>query len=345
MARIVGQGDDATTGQIPFTPRAKKVLELALREALSLGHNYIGTEHILLGLVRETPRASPRAPAQVRRRCRRRSGTRSSACLGPGHRRGGSPGGVAEKSKRKLLDQFGRNLTELAEEGKLDPVIGRQKEIERIMQILSRQKNNPVVLGEPGVGKTAIVEGLAQQIRERRARAAEEAGLGLDLAAVLAGTKYRGEFEKRMKTVIKEVVEREATSSSSSTSCTRSWARGQPRARSTASNILKPALARGELQCIGATTLDEYRKYIERTAPWSGGSSRCIVDEPSRHETVEILTGLRDRYEAHHRMPDHGRCDPRGGRSCRRSTSRTVPAGQGDRRDRRGLLQGAPRRR
>ncbi|MDX6426085.1 MAG: ATP-dependent Clp protease ATP-binding subunit ClpC, partial [Gaiellaceae bacterium] len=212
VARIVGQGDEVTTGQIPFTPRAKKVLELALREALSLGHNYIGTEHILLGLVRENEGVAARILLDFDADAEKIRNEIIRMLSGPGRRQGGAAGGASEKGKSsKLLDQFGRNFTKLATEGKLDPVVGRQNEIERIMQILSRRtKNNPVLIGEPGVGKTAVVEGLAQRISAGNVPDLLKGKqiYSLDLAALVAGSKYRGEFEERLKKVMKEITQR-----------------------------------------------------------------------------------------------------------------------------------------
>ena len=304
VARIVGQGDEVTTGQIPFTPRAKKVLELALREALSLGHNYIGTEHILLGLVRENE-GSPHGSCSTSTPTPRRFATRSSACSpapagGSRARRG--PAGEKSKSS-KLLDQFGRNLTKLAAEGKLEPVVGRQTEIERVMQILSRRtKNNPVLIGEPGVGKTAVVEGLAARISSNEVPELLKGKqiYTLDLAALVAGSKYRGEFEERLKKVMKEITQRGDIILFIDELHNLVGA-GAAEGAIDAASILKPALARGELQTIGATTLDEYRKYLERDAALERRFQQIRVDEPSVDDTVQILRGLRDRYEAHHR--------------------------------------------
>jgi ATP-dependent Clp protease ATP-binding subunit ClpC len=306
VVRIVGSGEESPQGQIPFTPRAKKVLELALREALSLGHNYIGTEHILLGLVREDEGVAARIlldldaePEKIRNEVMR-------ALSGPGRRssQGAAGGGSEGKRAAKVLDQFGRNLTKLAEEGKLDPCIGRQTEIERVMQILSRRtKNNPVLIGEPGVGKTAIVEGFAQRIANHEV---PELLKGkqvwtLDLAALVAGSKYRGEFEERLKKVMKEIRETGDIILFIDELHNLVGA-GAAEGAIDAASILKPALARGELQTIGATTLDEYRKYLERDAALERRFMQIKVAEPSVAETVEILKGLRDRYEAHHRI-------------------------------------------
>jgi len=306
VARIVGQGDEVTTGQIPFTPRAKKVLELALREALSLGHNYIGTEHILLGLVRENEGVAARILLDFDADAEKIRNEIIRMLSGPGRRQqgGGGGGGGGEKSKSsKLLDQFGRNLTKQASEGKLDPVVGRATEIERVMQILSRRtKNNPVLIGEPGVGKTAVVEGLAARIS---ANQVPELLKGkqiytLDLAALVAGSKYRGEFEERLKKVMKEITQRGDIILFIDELHNLVGA-GAAEGAIDAASILKPALARGELQTIGATTLDEYRKYLERDAALERRFQQIRVEEPSVDDTVLILRGLRDRYEAHHR--------------------------------------------
>jgi ATP-dependent Clp protease ATP-binding subunit ClpC len=306
VARIVGQGDEVTTGQIPFTPRAKKVLELALREALSLGHNYIGTEHILLGLVRENEGVAARILLDFDADAEKIRNEIIRMLSGPGRRgqQGAAAGGQGEKAKSsKLLDQFGRNLTKLAAEGKLDPVVGRQTEIERVMQILSRRtKNNPVLIGEPGVGKTAVVEGLAARISGNQVPELLKGKqiYTLDLAALVAGSKYRGEFEERLKKVMKEITQRGDIILFIDELHNLVGA-GAAEGAIDAASILKPALARGELQTIGATTLDEYRKYLERDAALERRFQQVRIDEPSVDETVEILRGLRDRYEAHHR--------------------------------------------
>src|SRR2546421_1534616 len=310
VVRIVGSGEEVTSGQIPFTPRAKKVLELALREALSLGHNYIGTEHILLGLVRANEGVAARILLDFDADSEKIRNEVIRMLSGPGGRRqgqgqGGGPGGQQGEGKKssKLLDQFGRNLTKLAADGKLDPVVGREIEIERIMQILSRRtKNNPVLIGEPGVGKTAVVEGLAQRIN---AADVPELLKGkqiytLDLAALVAGSKYRGEFEERLKKVMKEITQRGDIILFIDELHNLVGA-GAAEGAIDAASILKPALARGELQTIGATTLDEYRKYLERDAALERRFQQIRVDEPSVDDTVQILRGLRDRYEAHHR--------------------------------------------
>jgi ATP-dependent Clp protease ATP-binding subunit ClpC len=304
VARIVGQGDEVTTGQIPFTPRAKKVLELALREALSLGHNYIGTEHILLGLVRENEGVAARILLDFDADAEKIRNEIIRMLSGPGRRQQGAGGAPGEKSKSsKLLDQFGRNLTKLAAEAKLDPVVGRQTEIERVMQILSRRtKNNPVLIGEPGVGKTAVVEGLAARISGNQVPELLKGKqiYTLDLAALVAGSKYRGEFEERLKKVMKEITQRGDIILFIDELHNLVGA-GAAEGAIDAASILKPALARGELQTIGATTLDEYRKYLERDAALERRFQQIRVEEPSVDDTVQILRGLRDRYEAHHR--------------------------------------------
>src|SRR5512147_2845593 len=305
VVRIVGSGEEVTAGQIPFTPRAKKVLELALREALSLGHNYIGTEHILLGLVRENEGVAARILLDFDADSEKIRNEVIRMLSGPGGRRqgaGGAGGGEGKKSS-KLLDQFGRNLTKLAAEGKLDPVIGREIEIERIMQILSRRtKNNPVLLGEPGVGKTAVVEGLAARITngEVPELLKNKQIYTLDLAALVAGSKYRGEFEERLKKVMKEITQRGDIVLFIDELHNLVGA-GAAEGAIDAASILKPALARGELQTVGATTLDEYRKYLERDAALERRFQQVKVAEPTVDETENILVGLRDRYEAHHR--------------------------------------------
>ncbi|HVS28404.1 MAG TPA: Clp protease N-terminal domain-containing protein, partial [Solirubrobacteraceae bacterium] len=310
VVRIVGSGEEVTSGQIPFTPRAKKVLELALREALSLGHNYIGTEHILLGLVRENEGVAARILLDFDADSEKIRNEVIRMLSGPGSRRqgqGAAAGAGAQgegKKSSKLLDQFGRNLTKLAADSKLDPVIGRQTEIERIMQILSRRtKNNPVLVGEPGVGKTAVVEGLAQRITDADVPELLKGKqiYTLDLAALVAGSKYRGEFEERLKKVMKEITQRGDIILFIDELHNLVGA-GAAEGAIDAASILKPALARGELQTIGATTLDEYRKYLERDSALERRFQQIRVDEPSQEETVEILKGLRDRYEAHHKV-------------------------------------------
>src|SRR5438874_9249445 len=312
VARIVGSGEEVTAGQIPFTPRAKKVLELALREALSLGHNYIGTEHILLGLVRENEGVAARILLDFDADSEKIRNEVIRMLSGPGGRRQGSSGGAGAaagagpgegKKSSKLLDQFGRNLTKLAAEGKLDPCVGRETEIERIMQILSRRtKNNPVLVGEPGVGKTAVVEGLAQRITSSDVPELlkNKQIYTLDLAALVAGSKYRGEFEERLKKVMKEITQRGDIILFIDELHNLVGA-GAAEGAIDAASILKPALARGELQTIGATTLDEYRKYLERDSALERRFQQIRVEEPTIDQTVEILRGLRDRYEQHHR--------------------------------------------
>ncbi|MFM9139235.1 MAG: ATP-dependent Clp protease ATP-binding subunit, partial [Solirubrobacterales bacterium] len=313
VVRIVGSGEEVTSGQIPFTPRAKKVLELALREALSLGHNYIGTEHILLGLVRENEGVAARILLDFDADSEKIRNEVIRMLSGPGGRRQGSGSSEGEarssgsgegKKSSKLLDQFGRNLTRLAAEGKLDPVVGRETEIERIMQILSRRtKNNPVLIGEPGVGKTAVVEGLAQRITNADVPEilADKQIYTLDLAALVAGSKYRGEFEERLKKVMKEISQRGDIILFIDEIHNLVGA-GAAEGAIDAASILKPALARGELQTVGATTLDEYRKYLERDSALERRFQQVKVDQPSIEETEQILRGLRDRYEDHHKV-------------------------------------------
>src|SRR6201747_642450 len=311
VVRIVGSGEEVTSGQIPFTPRAKKVLELALREALSLGHNYIGTEHILLGLVRENEGVAARILLDFDADSEKIRNEVIRMLSGPGSRQRGSGSGAQGaatpgegKKSSKLLDQFGRNLTKLASEGKLDPVVGRETEIERIMQILSRRtKNNPVLVGEPGVGKTAVVEGLAQRITNADVPELlkNKQIYTLDLAALVAGSKYRGEFEERLKKVMKEVTQRGDIILFIDELHNLVGA-GAAEGAIDAASILKPALARGELQTIGATTLDEYRKYLERDSALERRFQQIRVEQPSVDETVQILKGLRDRYEQHHKI-------------------------------------------
>jgi len=307
-------GDQVVLGKLPHTPRAKKVIEYSVEEARNLNHNYVGTEHLLLGLLREQEGVAAQVLMNlglkledVREEVLNLLGhNMPESSEGPSE---GNGGGTRErpakgKSKTPALDSFGRDLTELARQGKLDPVIGRANEIERVIQILSRrQKNNPVLLGEAGVGKTAIVEGLAQMIvdgnvpellRDRRL-------VVLDLAMMVAGTKYRGQFEERIKAVMNEVRRAKNTILFIDELHTLVGAGGAEGAID-ASNVLKPALARGEIQCIGATTLDEFRKYIEKDAALARRFQDILVNPPSKDETVEILRGLRDRYESHHRV-------------------------------------------
>lgn len=325
---IIGHGSQPVTGHIPFTPRAKKVLELSLREGLQMGHKYIGTEFLLLGLIREgdgvaaqvliklgadLPRVrqqviqllsgyeggegqNPEAPQQ--------GGNPGFAGAGAGgsNRSGGPQGG--ERSNSLVLDQFGRNLTAAAKEGKLDPVVGRDKEIERVMQVLSRRtKNNPVLIGEPGVGKTAVVEGLALDIANGKVPETlkDKQVYSLDLGSLVAGSRYRGDFEERLKKVLKEINQRGDIILFIDEIHTLVGA-GAAEGAIDAASLLKPKLARGELQTIGATTLDEYRKHIEKDAALERRFQPVQVDEPSVDDTVQILKGLRDRYEAHHRV-------------------------------------------
>ncbi len=307
---IVGYGEENTGGQAPFTPRSKKVLELALREALQLGHNYIGTEHILLGLVRESEGVAARVLAnldvdsdRVRRKVVELLGG-GRAQRGRGGEAAGRGGAEARRPKTRQLDQYGRNLTALAEEDKLDPVVGRTQEIERIMQILVRRtKNNPVIIGEPGVGKTAIVEGLATEIAEGRVPEllANKEVYTLDLGALVAGSKYRGEFEERLKKIMKEITDHGDIILFIDEIHNLVGA-GAAEGAIDAASILKPALARGELQVIGATTIDEYRKYVEKDKALERRFQTIQVGEPTVEETELILKGLRDKYEAHHKI-------------------------------------------
>jgi ATP-dependent Clp protease ATP-binding subunit ClpC len=305
---IVGYGEEGTGAQAPFTPRSKKVLELARRDALQLGHNYIGTEHILLGLVRESEGVAARVlsnldvdPDKVRREVVRMLGG------GRGRSRGGEGAGrgvEAKRPKTRQLDQYGRNLTAYAEEDKLDPVIGREQEIARIMQILVRRtKNNPVIIGEPGVGKTAIVEGLANEIAEGRIPEilADKEVYTLDLGALVAGSKYRGEFEERLKKIMKEITDHGDIILFIDEIHNLVGA-GAAEGAIDAASILKPALARGEIQVIGATTIDEYRKYVEKDKALERRFQTIQVGEPSVAETELILKGLRSKYEDHHKI-------------------------------------------
>jgi ATP-dependent Clp protease ATP-binding subunit ClpC len=310
VARIVGEGEHESQGQIPFTPRAKKVLELALREALSLGHNYIGTEHILLGLVRESEGVAARILNDLEVDADRVRQEVMRVLAGPSRRQSRSTAAEAvasegkDRKSSKVLDQFGRNLTKYAEEDKLDPVIGRESEIERVMQILSRRtKNNPVLVGEPGVGKTAVVEGLAQRIAKNDVPGTlkDKQIYTLDLGALVAGSKYRGEFEERLKKVMKEIAERGDIILFIDEIHNLVGA-GAAEGAIDAASILKPALARGEVQTIGATTLDEYRKHLAKDAALERRFQQILVKEPSVLETKKILAGLRERYEAHHRV-------------------------------------------
>jgi ATP-dependent Clp protease ATP-binding subunit ClpC len=302
VEKIIGRGSGFVAVEIPFTPRAKRVLELSLEEARQLGHNYIGTEHLLLGLIREGEGVAARVLenlgvdlAKVRTQVIRMLGETAEVAAG---------GGGKGSTKTPTLDEFGSNLTQLAADGKLDPVVGRQNEIDRVIQILGRRtKNNPVLIGEPGVGKTAIAEGLAQRITQGEIPdiLEDKRVLTLDIGLLVAGTKYRGEFEERLKKIMEEirgagnvilVIDEVHTLIGA----------GAAEGAIDAANILKPALARGELQCIGATTLDEYRKHIERDAALERRFQPVMVGEPSVIDTIEILQGLRERYEQHHRL-------------------------------------------
>ena len=306
VEEIIGQGQQAPSGHIPFTPRAKKVLELSLREALQLGHNYIGTEHILLGLIREGEGVAAQVLVKLGadlNRVRQQviqllSGYQGKEPLTSGAPSEGTP------STSLVLDQFGRNLTQAARDGKLDPVIGREKEIERVMQVLSRRtKNNPVLIGEPGVGKTAVVEGLAQKIIKGDVPETlkDKQLYTLDLGSLVAGSRYRGDFEERLKKVLKEIRTRGDIILFIDEIHTLVGA-GAAEGAIDAASILKPMLARGELQTIGATTLDEYRKYVEKDAALERRFQPIQVQEPSVAHAIEILKGLRDRYESHHKV-------------------------------------------
>lgn len=311
---IIGAGPQASSGHIPFTPRAKKVLELSMREAIQLNHSYIGTEHILLGMVRANEGVANQIltklgaePAQVRQSVmdlisgypgQGEDGKKETAGVGAGGSREGTPAGSA------ILDQFGRNLTAAAREGKLDPVVGRQHEMERVMQVLSRRtKNNPVLIGEPGVGKTAVAEGLAQAIVKGDVPETlkDKHLYTLDLSSMVAGSRYRGDFEERMKKVLKEIRNRGDIILFIDEIHTLVGA-GAAEGAIDAASILKPMLARGELQTIGATTLDEYRKHIEKDPALERRFQPIQVEEPSPELAVEIMKGLRDKYEAHHRV-------------------------------------------
>jgi ATP-dependent Clp protease ATP-binding subunit ClpC len=304
VEEIIGQGQQAPSGHIPFTPRAKKVLELSLREALQLGHNYIGTEHILLGLIREGEGVAAQVLVKLGADLNR---VRQQVIQLLSGYQGKEPAGTASEgtpSTSLVLDQFGRNLTQGARESKLDPVIGREKEIERLMQVLSRRtKNNPVLIGEPGVGKTAVVEGLAQAIvkGEVPETLKDKQLYTLDLGALVAGSRYRGDFEERLKKVLKEIRTRGDIVLFIDEIHTLVGA-GAAEGAIDAASILKPMLARGELQTIGATTLDEYRKHLEKDAALERRFQPIQVGEPTVAHTIEILKGLRDRYEAHHRV-------------------------------------------
>lgn len=315
VEKLVKSGPDMVTiGRLPQTPRAKKVIEYAIEEARNLGHNYVGTEHLLLGLLREQDGVAAQVLMnlglkleEVRQEVLNLLGAGSSDEERPSHHIGQGPSSVRSepnKTKTPALDSFGRDLTELARTGQLDPVIGRQREIERVIQVLCRRtKNNPVLLGEAGVGKTAIVEGLAQKIvsHDVPELLQDKRIVVLDLAMMVAGTKYRGQFEERIKAVMNEVKRAGNVILFIDELHTLVGAGGAEGAID-ASNVLKPALARGEIQCIGATTLDEYRKYIEKDGALERRFQQIIVEPPTKEETLEILKGLRDRYEAHHRV-------------------------------------------
>lgn len=302
VEKIIGRGSGFVAVEIPFTPRAKRVLELSLEEARQLGHNYIGTEHLLLGLIREGEGVAARVLenlgvdlSKVRTQVIRMLGETAEVAAG---------GGGSRSNKTPTLDEFGSNLTQLAKDGKLDPVVGRQNEIERVIQILGRRtKNNPVLIGEPGVGKTAIAEGLAQRIATDDIPdiLEEKRVVTLDIGLLVAGTKYRGEFEERLKKIMDEIRQAGNVILVIDEVHTLIGA-GAAEGAIDAANILKPALARGELQCIGATTLDEYRKHIERDAALERRFQPVMVGEPSVEETIEILFGLRERYEQHHKL-------------------------------------------
>ena len=305
---IIGTGQQPPAGHIPFTPRAKKVLELSLREALQLGHNYIGTEHILLGLIREGEGVAAQVLVKLGADLNRVRQTVIQLLSGYQAGKENAPVGAAEPQGEakgsQVLDQFGRNLTQAAREGKLDPVIGREKEVERVMQILSRRsKNNPVLIGEPGVGKTAVVEGLAQAIVKGQVPETlkDKQVYVLDLGSMIAGSRYRGDFEERLKKVTKEIRNRGDIIIFIDEIHTLVGA-GAAEGAIDAANILKPMLARGELQTIGATTLDEYRKHFEKDAALERRFQSIQVAEPSLPHSINILKGLRDRYEAHHKV-------------------------------------------
>src|SRR3954453_1362504 len=317
VEEIIGQGGTSPSGHIPFTPRAKKVLELSLREALQLGHNYIGTEHILLGLIREGEGVAAQVLvklgadlSRVRQQVIQLLSGYQGGAQGKGEPQAAAAGQQGkedtpgDKGNSQILDQFGRNLTQLAREKKLDPVIGRSRELERVMQILSRRtKNNPVLIGEPGGGKTAIVEGLAQKIvsNDIPDTLRNKQLYTLDLGALVAGSRYRGDFEERLKKVLKEIKTRGDIVLFIDETPTLVGA-GAAEGAIDAASILKPMLARGELQTIGATTRDEYRKHLEKDAALERRFQPIDVAEPTVPHTIEILKGLRDRYEAHHHV-------------------------------------------
>jgi len=304
VEKIIGRGSGFVAVEIPFTPRAKRVLELSLEEARQLGHNYIGTEHLLLGLVKEGEGVAARVLENlavnvytVRAEVIQMLGENTEFVAGPGTN-------AQSRSKTPTLEEFGSSLTQMAKDGNLDPVVGRQKEIERVIQILGRRtKNNPVLIGEPGVGKTAIAEGLAQRITNRDVPSIleEKLVITLDVGLLVAGTKYRGEFEERLKRIMDEIRSAENIILVIDEVHTLIGA-GAAEGAIDAANLLKPALARGELQCIGATTIEEYRKHIEKDPALERRFQPVMVEEPSVEETVEILFGLRDRYEQHHQL-------------------------------------------
>ncbi len=307
VQEIIGRGQLTPTGHIPFTPRAKKVLELSLREALQLGHNYIGTEHILLGLIREGEGVAAQVLVKLGAdlpRVRQQVNALLSGGQGKEPVQAGKRPSQNVPATSVVLDQFGRNLTQAAREGTLDPVIGRGKEIERVMQVLSRRtKNNPCLVGEAGVGKTAVAEGLAQAIvaGEVPETLTDKQIYTLDMGSLVAGSRYRGDFEERLKKVLKEIRTRGDIILFIDELHTLVGA-GAAEGAIDAASILKPMLARGELQTIGATTLDEYRKYVEKDAALERRFQPVRVGEPSVEHTIEILKGLRERYEAHHRV-------------------------------------------
>jgi len=301
VEKIIGRGSGFVAVEIPFTPRAKRVLELSLEEARQLGHNYIGTEHLLLGLIREGEGVAARVLENLGVDL---SKVKSQIIRSLGDNTEVSSSNNATRSKTPTLDEFGTNLTQKAIEGRLDPVVGRAKEIERVIQILGRRtKNNPVLIGEPGVGKTAIAEGLAQRISNRDIpdTLEDKKVVALDIGLLIAGTKYRGEFEERLKKIMDEVRTANNIILVIDEVHTLIGA-GAAEGAIDAANILKPALSRGELQCIGATTLEEYRKHIEKDAALERRFQPVMVGEPSVEETIEILYGLRERYEKHHKL-------------------------------------------
>ncbi|HEX9642032.1 MAG TPA: ATP-dependent Clp protease ATP-binding subunit, partial [Candidatus Krumholzibacteria bacterium] len=299
---VTTQSGTLTIGEIPFTPRAKRVLELSIDEARMHNHNYVGTEHLLLALIREGEGVAARVLQDLG--AEHEKVKREVMKLLGGGQKGSSEGGSKRKKETPVLDQFGRNLTQAAREDKLDPTIGREREIDRVIQILSRRKkNNPVLIGEPGVGKTAIAEGMAQRIVDGRAPQLlqNQEIITLDLASVVAGTKYRGQFEERLKAIMNEIRESEDIILFIDELHTIVGAGGAEGAID-ASNMFKPALARGEIQCIGATTLDEYRKFIEKDGALERRFQPVMVNPPTEEETCAIIFGLREKYESHHRV-------------------------------------------